>query len=950
MSQIIAGLYELGEKIGAGGGGTVYLGRHTRLEKQIVLKADKRELSAGAEKLQREVNLLKNLSHTYIPQVYDFVQEDGIAYTVMDYIEGESLDRLLNRRHVPAQSQVIHWACQLLEALDYLHSQPPHGILHGDIKPGNIMLRPNGDVCLIDFNIALALGEDGAVKVGYSRGYASPEHYGADDMFPQNAAVRQKENDKHNDETRSLETETIAVSFSAGSVTRGQKGVLLDVRSDIYSLGATLYHIISGQRPAQDARDVLPLGQEICSEAVSKILQKAMMPKPEQRYQTAGEMLDAFLQLHQTDKRIVRHKRRMAASAAMFAGLFLIGGGCTFIGLKQTEQRNEALALAEYSSNALAEGDVSGAVRLALEALDAPVTPQAQKALTDALGVYDMSDGFKAVGALALPSAPFKITMSPEGSYLAVVYAYEAAVYDMSDCRKTAALPVQNSALSDAVLIDEETILYAGSKGITLYDLKNQKEVWVGDVATAVCVSGDRKLAAAVNRDDGKAAIYNVSDGRKLAECPFGGRHMPTAANDIFADPDDDIFALNDDGSILAVSFSNGGLMLFDWGEPDDTLIIYEESDYTRFDGGFYGRYFAFAANGESSSLFGLIDTAEGNYIGGYESGDDFLLKADEGGIYLANGNLLARFHPDALEETELAYTDNANITGFSVGNGLVLVATDDNRFAFFDSGANMIFSGSADENCDFTALSGRYAAIGNRSEAMLRIMKEVEHGESQILAYDARYSHDEARISPDGRTAMLFDYKGFAIYGMDGSMVKRLELPDAGQIYDQQFRKAEDASYLEVIWYDGTVRHYDAKDGSVIMEEKRAAPDKSLYEEFYTDKYRIESPLHSAPKVYALDSDKLIATLETDSYLTYVTQMDEYIITEYISAEGERYGLLLDSGFQTIAYLPELCDVSDGMLVFDYKSGNLRQCRLYSLQELIALGEIYLEESERSN
>lgn len=180
MSQVIAGIYEIEKQIGAGGGGIVYKGRHLRLEKQVVLKADKRTLSTGTDVLRREVDMLKSLSHTYIPQVYDFVQEDGVVYTVMDFIDGESLDKLLARKQKITQPQIIGWACQLLQALSYLHSRPPHGILHGDIKPANIMLRPGGDVCLIDFNIALALGEDGAVKVGFSRGYASPEHYGAD--------------------------------------------------------------------------------------------------------------------------------------------------------------------------------------------------------------------------------------------------------------------------------------------------------------------------------------------------------------------------------------------------------------------------------------------------------------------------------------------------------------------------------------------------------------------------------------------------------------------------------------------------------------------------------------------------------------------------------------------------------------------------------------------------
>ena len=83
----------------------------------MVLKADKRNLNTKEEVLRREVDMLKGLSHTYIPQVYDFVQEDGVVYTVMDYIEGESMDRILKRGAVPGQPQVIQWTVQLLEAL-----------------------------------------------------------------------------------------------------------------------------------------------------------------------------------------------------------------------------------------------------------------------------------------------------------------------------------------------------------------------------------------------------------------------------------------------------------------------------------------------------------------------------------------------------------------------------------------------------------------------------------------------------------------------------------------------------------------------------------------------------------------------------------------------------------------------------------------------------------------
>ena len=942
MSQIIAGIYEIQQKIGSGGGGIVYLGRHLRLEKQVVLKADKRTLNTRPEILRREVDMLKELSHQYIPQVYDFVQEDGITYTVMDYIEGQSFDKILDAGYRLPQPDVIRWACQLLEALDYLHSRPPHGILHGDIKPANIMLRPDGNICLIDYNIALALGENGAVKVGFSRGYASPEHYGTDYSTSDTLAETKKTVTRDIDR---MTTVTMGPNISGSS--KSSKAVMLDVRSDIYSLGATLYHLLSGKRPAPDAPDVAPLTADVCSQAVSDIIRKAMAPDPGQRYQNAQEMLNAFLTLHRKDKRSVRHRRRMRIAFGGFATILFAGAALTFIGLKQLQQIESAKALSEYSANALEKGDIEAAVALALQAipqkgnmLQGKVTAQAQNALTNALGVYDLSDGFKAIGTFDLPSAPFKIRFSPEGTFLAVTYAYQTDIYRTKDGREVAQLPMAESALADTVFTEETKVIYAGKNGVTAFDLEKERILWTQEEGLSLAVSGDKSVVAALDSKESVVKIYRVTDGVLIAERSLEGETLQSAYNDIFADPEGSIFTLDEDGSLLAISFSDGSLQLLNLQDPSEDTIVYEKSDYNRFSGEFCGDSFAFAAEGSRGATMGLVMGGTDVYLDGYTSSQPLLLQADQRGIYLADGNLLVHFDPVTLQETELAFTESVNITGFDIGEDHVIVATDNKGFSFYDSGANKISEQLCETNCDFVCLAGDYAAVGNRDEPFVRLLELKKHEDVSILSYDSRDRHDEARICADGQSAMLFDFRGFRIYDRDGKVIAEESLPDADRIYDQQFVRKEGNAWLEVIWYDGTVRCYSGEDGTLLSETTGEPPEENLYEEFFTDCYRIASPLHGTPEVFSLKTGKQVAALEEDAYLTYVTQIGELLLTEYVGAAGDRYGLLLNQDFEVLATLPGLCDYADGYFWFDYHAGQLRQSPLYSLEELLKLSE----------
>lgn len=938
MGKIIASSYELLQEIGSGGGGIVYLGRHLRLNKQIVLKAYRRTGAVRSSYLSREVDALKDLSHTYIPQVYDYVEEDGVIYSVMDYIAGESLDKPLKRGERFSQPEVIQWARQLLEALVYLHSRPPHGILHSDIKPANIMLTPQGDIRLIDFNIALALGEEGAVRVGFSRGYASPEHYGISYAPPPLEDPAKTQMDAKTQFKTSPET-----VLSKGSSTTGG-AVLLDVRSDIYSLGATLYHILTGRKPASNAKEVssIPLGE--ASPAVAAIIQKAMAADPADRWQTAAEMLQAFERLHQDDPRTKQHKRRAAVTAGVLAALFLTGGVCTFTGLKQMEQAQEreriAAELSERSLSAVTAseaayraGDIPKALRMALEALelDSAHAPKAQKTLTDALGVYDLSESFQPYRSLPLPSAPIKTALSPAGSRTAVMVSGQLLTFDTASGEQLAAFPVEASALSDVVFAGEDTILYAGEGALRAYDLLAGENLWDGNHATAIALSEDNMTAAAVYRDESLATIYDVRTGEVLQTVSFGGKHQYVIANDVFADPEDHLLALSGDGRYLAVSFSDGSLDVYDLRNREMDITLFDASDYTHFEGGFFGPYFAFSAAGETESVFAVIDVEAAEQTGGFFDTRPFHVRADGSGILVSTENLLVELHPVTGEQKELAYA-SADITGFARNGSYTLVSLADGTMAVYDENAELLETW--EEICDFLALSGDYALTGNRDTPSVRILRLEEHPAD--FTYDRSYLHDEARM---GENVILYRYDGFRILDPDGSVLADAAIPDSANVYDQQYRRKESGDYLEVFYNDGTVRAYSAEDGRLLAETRGPEPDWSLAQEFLTDRLRITAPLHSAATAYDRETGELVRELERDDYLTYATQVGEYVVTEYITSQGERYGLLLDGECETLARLPGLCDIlPDGTLLFDDLRGNLRKSPVYSLEELMAL------------
>ena len=981
-TPLIAGTYRLIGKMGSGGGGIVYLGEHIRLGKRVVLKADKRPLTTRPEVLRREVDALKNLSHTYIPQVYDFVVENDIVYTVMDYIDGESFDRPLERGERYTQAEVVEWAQQLLEAIEYLHSQPPYGILHADIKPANIMRTPQGDVRLIDFNIALALGEEGAVAVGRSFGYASPEHYGQSLTGSKN--IHANEPSYIN---TILDPSIRTPSSSASSGSSSSKKVLLDKRSDIYSLGATLYHLLSGERPQNGAIEVKPLSTKSINPQVANIIAKAMNPDPDQRWQSATEMLNAFRQLRENDPRVKRHKRRVIASVAVSVLLLLLGGYTAFHGQRlmveqetmlamqileeeaalaaqQAEEANlaaqqaeeeaylaqreaelqAALVFASLSGVALQSGDIAAAIGYALAALPTednafapPLTAEAQFALTGALGIYDLSDGFKSHRTIELPSAPFYVALSPNGRTSAFVHASGVSLFDTYAAEHIALLPGGTSALSEAVFVSDTKLIYAGQV-IRAFDIATRQELWTGGNATAIALSGNGAMVATVYRNSTYARVYNTATGDLLHIIDFDGKHQHVIVNDVFANPNNNLLALNEDGTWLGVSFACGSLWIYDLTEAADHIDIFDdESGFTRFSGGFFGNYFAFSATKPGDSVFAVVCTVEIEQTGGFSSASPFNVVVDSYGIAVQTQNLLVRIHPVTGVQTALVTTPE-NITGFAASSTHTVISTRDD-FLFFDSSAQHLSSHENNHDTTFVQIAGEMALLGSRDTPIVRIMRLQNHADANIFTFDPSLDLVEARISADRATIMFFTFNRFRLFNMmTGEMTTEVAIPNAAQVFDQQFHRSGMDSYLEVTFNDGWRQFYCATNGALLREYMGDLPDLTFFEEFFTDTLHITSELHGVPRAYCIVTGDFMRELERDAYLTYVTQAGDYIVTQYITARGYVFGILLNANGESLAYLPHLVDVKGNSLFFKYPTGNVRESRIFHINELIEL------------
>lgn len=285
MTTTFNDTYEIKAIIGKGGMSTVYLAEHKRLRTRWAVKEVRKQQGARFDFLA-EANILKRLQHPMLPRIVDIFEDAASIYIVEDFVEGITLEDLLKRQGRVEEPLARQWLRELCGVLGYLHTQWPNPIIYRDMKPSNIMLQPDGSLKLIDFGIAREYKEASSGDTTYigTKGYAAPEQFG-----------------------------------------RAQT----DARTDIYALGVTMYHLVTGKSPYEPPYQFVPVRQlnPALSRGIEYILNKCVQPEPAGRYQSVDELLYDLDHIYRFDKAWKRVQTVKRVRAAVIVVMLLASAG-----------------------------------------------------------------------------------------------------------------------------------------------------------------------------------------------------------------------------------------------------------------------------------------------------------------------------------------------------------------------------------------------------------------------------------------------------------------------------------------------------------------------------------------------------------------------------------------------------------------------------------------------
>lgn len=322
IGSLVDGKYRILRKVGQGGMSIVYMAVNERVNKTWAIKEIKKDGTQNYEVVKQgllvETEMLKKLDHPHLPSIIDVIEGTDFFLIVMDFVEGKTLSSIIKEYGAQPENSVIDWAKQLCEVLGYLHSRNP-AIIYRDMKPSNVMLKPDGNVVLLDFGTAREYkiqNLEDTVCLG-TRGYAAPEQYGG----------------------------------------HGQT----DERTDIYGLGATMYHLLTGHNPSESPYEMYPIRQwnPSLSPGLEIIILKCTQKNPLDRYQSCAELLYA---LENVEKEDAEYRKKQVSKFCKFAvpmgmaAVFGVAAG-VFGGLKVYTTNTSYDAYIEYAKSSTEKVD-----------------------------------------------------------------------------------------------------------------------------------------------------------------------------------------------------------------------------------------------------------------------------------------------------------------------------------------------------------------------------------------------------------------------------------------------------------------------------------------------------------------------------------------------------------------------------------------------------------------
>ena len=295
---LVDGKYRILHEVGHGGMSVVYLALNERANKTWAIKEVRKNGSTSFEVVRQgliaETNILKRLNHPHLPSIVDVIDNEDSFLVVMDYIEGVSLAKLLKEEGPQRWRRVVEWGKQLCDVLAYLHSRVPP-IIYRDMKPDNVQLKPDGNIMLLDFGTAREYkyrGSEGSdTSCLGTRGYAAPEQYGG----------------------------------------MGET----DARTDIYCLGATLYHLLTGHNPSLPPYEMKPIRQinPKLPRGLERIILKCTQQDPSLRYQNCADLMYDLENIEKVNEEYwVSQRRKMGLFIASCA--LTLAFGIAAVGFK----------------------------------------------------------------------------------------------------------------------------------------------------------------------------------------------------------------------------------------------------------------------------------------------------------------------------------------------------------------------------------------------------------------------------------------------------------------------------------------------------------------------------------------------------------------------------------------------------------------------------------------